>query len=112
RDALDLLPVDGVLVDDEILDDGHVAHRLDDDRPVAGLRRRPGLVEVRVAGQAGLAVDAHAARGADRRAARAAGADRAGEAALRRQDALEDRLVRLEVDGVLVPVGRLAGLGR
>ena len=109
RDALDLLPVDGVHVDDEVLDDGHVAHRLDDDRAV--LRRGQRLVEVGVARQAGLAVDAHAARAADRRAARAADADRAVEARLGLQDALEHGAVRLEVDGVLVPVGRLAGLG-
>ena len=41
HDALDLLPVDGVHVDDQVLEDGHVAHRLDDDRAVlrTGSRR-------------------------------------------------------------------------
>jgi hypothetical protein len=109
RDALDLLPVDGVHVHDEVLDDGHVAHRLDLDHAV--LRRGPGLVEVGVAGQAGLAVDAHAAGAADRRLAGAADADRAVETTLGLQDALEHRAVRLELDGVLDPVRRLAGLG-
>jgi len=96
-------------VDDEVLDDRHVAHRLDLDDAVAGAAL--GLVEVRVAGQAGLAVDAHAAGAADRRAAGAADADRAVEARLGLQDPLEDRAVRLELDGVLLPVGRVAGLG-
>ena len=35
RDALDLLPVDRVHVDDQVLDHGHVAHRLDLDDAVA-----------------------------------------------------------------------------
>ena len=69
------------------------------------------LVEVGVAGEPGLAVDAHAARAADRGAAGAADPDRAVEAALRLQDPLEHRAVRLELDRVLVPVGRLARLG-
>src|SRR5205085_2377197 len=108
RDALDLLPVHRVHVDDQVLDDGHVAHRLDlDDAVLGGL---PRLVEVGVTGQAGLAVDAHAARAADRRLARAADADRAVEAPLGLQDALQDRAVRLELDGVLDPVRRVAGL--
>ena len=38
RDALDLLPVDRVHVDDQVLEHGHVAHRLDRDR------RRRGAV--------------------------------------------------------------------
>ena len=59
----------------------------------------------------GLAVDAHAARAADRRPARAADADRAVEAGLGLEDALEHGAVGLELDGVLVPVRRLAGLG-
>ena len=116
RDALDLLPVDRVHVDDQVLDDGHVAHRLDLDDAVLGASQR--LVEVRVAGEAGLAVDAHAARAADRRAAGAADADRAVEAGLGLQDALEHRAVRLELDRVLVPVraprrtpGRSGGSG-
>src|SRR3954454_3389491 len=108
-DALDLLPVDGVHVHDEVLDDGHVAHRLDLDDAVA--RGLPRAVQVGVAGQAGLAVDAHAARAADRGLARTADADRAVEAALGLQDALQHRAVRLELDRVLDPVGRLAGLG-
>src|SRR3954469_5235547 len=64
-----------------------------------------------VAARAGLAVGAPAAGAADRRAARAADADRAVEARLGLEDALEDRAVGLEVDCVLVPVGRAAGLG-
>ena len=76
RDALDLLPVDRVHVDDQVLEHGHVAHRLDDDRAaVLGVLGR--VLEVGVAGQAGLAVDAHAAGAADRGAAGAADADRA-----------------------------------
>ena len=39
RDALDLLPVHRVHVDDQVLDDRHVAHRLDDDR--AAVPRTP-----------------------------------------------------------------------
>ena len=103
RDALDLLPVDRVHVDDQVLDHRHVAHRLDLDHAVAGAAGAG--VEVRVAGEAGLAVDPHAARAADRRAARAAHADRAVVARLGLQDALEHRAMRLELDGVLVPVG-------
>ena len=68
-------------------------------------------VEVRVAGERGFAVDAHAAGAADRLAAGAADADRAVEAVARLQDRLEHRAVRLELDRVLVPVGRLARLG-
>ena len=60
---------------------------------------------------AGLPVDPHAARAADRRAAGAADADRAVEARLGLQDPLEHGAVRLELDGVLVPVRRLARLG-
>jgi hypothetical protein len=47
------------------------------------------LSEVGVARQAGLAVDAHAARAADRRAAGAADADRAVDAVLGLQDPVE-----------------------
>ena len=108
RDALDLLPVDGVHVHDQVLDDGHVAHRLDLDDAVLG--GALGLVEVRVARQAGLAVDAHAARAADRGLAGAADADRAVEAALGLEDPLEHGAVGLQLDGVLDPVRRLAGL--
>ena len=43
-------------------------------------------------------------------AAGAADPDRAVEAALGLEDPLEHRAVRLELDRVLVPVGRLAGL--
>jgi hypothetical protein len=107
--CLDLLPVHRLHVDDEVLDDGHVAHRLHLDDAVAGAA--PGLVEVRVAGQAGIAVDAHAAGAADRGAARAADPDRAVEACLGLEDRLEHRAMRLEVDGVLLPVRRIAGLG-
>ena len=96
RDRLDLLPVDGVHVDDQVLDHRHVAHRLDADQPVVGALER--LVEVGVAGESGLAVDAHAAGAADRGAAGAADADRAVEAALRLEDPLEHRAVRLELD--------------
>ncbi len=109
RDALDLLPVDRVHVDDQVLDHGHVAHRLDLDHAVAGAAL--GGVEVRVAGERRFAVDAHAAGAADRLAAGAADADRAVEAVARLQDRLEHRAVGLELDRVLVPVGRLAGLG-
>ena len=109
RDALDLLPVDGVHVDDQVLDDGHVAHRLDLDDAVLG--GALGLVEVRVARQARLAVDAHAARAADRGLARAADADRAVKTALGLEDPLEHGAVGLQLDGVLDPVRRLAGLG-
>src|SRR5215213_8250055 len=49
--------------------------------------------------QARLAVDAHAARAADRRAARAAHADRPVEAVLGLQDALQHGAVRLQGDG-------------
>ena len=102
RDRLDLLPVDGVHVDDQVLDHRHVAHRLDHDHAVRRARRR--LVEVGVAGEAGLAVDAHSAGPADRGATRAADPDRAVEAPLRLEDALEHRAVSLELDRVLVPV--------
>ena len=109
RDALDLLPVDRVHVDDQVLDHRHVAHRLDLDHAVAA--RCLARVEVRVAGERRFAVDAHAARAADRLAAGAADADRAVEAVARLEDRLEHRAVRLELDRVLVPVGRLARLG-
>ena len=69
-----------------------------------------GVLEVRVAGQAGAAVDHDAARAADRRAAGAADADRAVGLVLGLEDALEHRAVRLEVDVVLRPVRRLAAL--
>jgi hypothetical protein len=100
---------DRVHVDDEVLDHGHVAHGLDLDDAVA--RALLGDVEVRVAGEPGLPVDPHAARAADRGAARAADADRAVEARLGLEDPLEDGAVRLEVDRVLVPVRRVARLG-
>ena len=107
---LDLLPVHRVHVDDQVLEHRHVAHRLDLDDAVA-VGAAAGRVEVRVAGQRRFAVDAHAARAADRLAAGAADADRAVEAVARLQDRLEHRAVRLELDRVLVPVGRLARLG-
>ena len=69
------------------------------------------LVEVRVAGQRRLAVDAHAAGAADRGAARAADADRPVLAVLGLEDAVEHRAVAVEVDRELLPVGRLARLG-
>ena len=40
HDALDLLPVDRVHVHDQVLQHGHVAHRLDDDRAVVGALQR------------------------------------------------------------------------
>src|ERR1044071_5489993 len=108
RDALDLLPVDGVHVHDEVLDDGHVAHRLHlDDAVLAGVAR---AVEVRVAARAGLPFDPHAAGAADRGLAGAADADRAVETTLGLEDALEHGAVRLRRDLVLVPVRGLAGL--
>ena len=74
RDALHLLPVDRVHVDDQVLDHGHVAHRLDlDDAVLRALQRG---VEVRVTGQRRFAVDAHAAGAADRLLAGAADPDR------------------------------------
>ena len=75
---LDLLPVDRVHVDDQVLEHRHVAHRLDLDHAVRGAAQRG--VEVRVAGQRRFAVDADAARAADRLAAGAADPDRAVEA--------------------------------
>ena len=108
-DALDLLPVDGVHVHDEVLEHGHVAHRLDLDDPVARGGQR--LVEMGMAGEPGLAVDAHAARAADGGPTGAADADGAVEARLGLQDPLEHRAVRPELDRVLVPIRRLARLG-
>ena len=78
---------------------------------VPSARARERLVEVGVAGEPRLAVDAHAAGAADRGAAGAADADRAVEAALGLEDPLEHRAVRLELDRVLVPVRGLARLG-
>ena len=69
------------------------------------------MIEVGVAGQPRFAVDAHSAGAADRRAAGAADADRAVKARFGLQDPLEHRAVGLELDRVLVPVGRLAGVG-
>jgi hypothetical protein len=77
---------------------------------IGSLLMGQGLVEVGVAGEAGLAVDAHAAGAADRGATRAADADGAVEARLGLQDPLEHRAMRPELDRVLVPVGRLARL--
>src|SRR5207244_13560686 len=70
-----------------------------------------GDVQMGVAGERGLADDAHTAGSADRLAAGATDADRAVEAVPRLQDALEHRAVRRELDGVLLPVGSLARLG-
>ena len=75
---------------------GHVAHRLDHDRAVG--RALGGLVEVHVAGEAGPAVDAHAAGAADRGAAGAADADRAVLAVLGLEDAVEHGALAVEVD--------------
>jgi len=106
-DALDLLPVHGVHVDDEVLDDGHVAHGLDLDDAVLG--PGPGGVEV-VWQRARFAVDAHAAGAADGLAAGAADADGAVEAVARLQDRLEDeRWARAR--RCVHPVGGLPGLG-
>jgi hypothetical protein len=121
-DALDLLPVDRVHVDDQVLDHRHVPHRLDRDDdglllalvgrvPAQAVRGLGRLLEVRVAGQRGLAVDAHAAGAADRGAAGAADADRAVLAVLGLEDAVEHRAVPVEVDCELLPVGRPARLG-
>jgi hypothetical protein len=107
-DALDLLPVDRVHVDDQVLEHGHVAHRLDLDHAVARAGER--CVEMGVAGERRFAVDANAAGTADRLAAGATDADRAVEAVFGLQDRLEHRAVRLELDRVLVPVGGLARL--
>src|SRR5271155_4397728 len=63
------------------------------------------------AGARGFAVPAPPAGAADRLPAGAADADRAVEAVFRLQHRLQHRAVGLELDGVLVPVGRLAGLG-
>ena len=71
-----------------------------------------GLVEVDVAGEVRLAVDAHAARAADRGATGAADADRAVLTVLGLQDAVEHRAVPVEVDLEVLPVRGLAGLGR
>ena len=108
RHAAHLRPVHCVHVHDQVLDHRHVAHRLDLDRSLA--RSAQGRVEVRVAGQRRLAVYAHAAGAADRLAARASDPDRAVEAVARLQDPLQHGAVRLELDGVLVPVGGLARL--
>ena len=110
RDALHLLPVHGVHVDDQVLDHRHVAHRLDLDHAVgAGPSAR--VVQMGVAGEARFAVDPHPARAADRRAAGAADPDRSVGVGFRLEDPLEHRAVGLELDRVLVPVGRVAGLG-
>ena len=66
-------------VHDQVLQHGHVAHRLDLDHAVLGAAL--GSVEVGVAGERRFAVEADAARAADRLATRAADADRAVEAA-------------------------------
>jgi hypothetical protein len=122
-DALDLLPVDRVHVDDQVLDHGHVAHGLDRDDggallPLVGrvpahpVRRLGRRVEVGVAGQRRLAVDAHAAGAADRRAAGAADADRAVHAILGLEDPVEDGAMPVELDREVLPVRRLTRLGR
>ena len=108
-DALDLLPVDGVHVNDQVLDHGHVPHRLDLDHAVLASAR--GRIQVRVAGEARFAVDPHPAGAADRRATGAADPDRAVGGGFRLQDPLQHRAVGLELDRVLVPVGSVAGLG-
>jgi hypothetical protein len=111
--------VDGVHVHDEVLEHGEVAHRLDRDRrtlpalvrrvPAQAVRDALGLVEVGVAGERGLAVDAYAAGAADRGAAGAADPDRAVLLIARLQDAVEDGALAVQVDLELFPVRRLAG---
>src|SRR5205085_11492121 len=92
-----LLPMDRVHVDDQVADHGHVAHRLDRDHrrscpsvgtiPATVLAAIHGVVrvsvsashrvlEVGVTGERWPAVDANAARTADRLLAGAAHADR------------------------------------
>jgi hypothetical protein len=112
-DALDLLPVDRVHVDDQVLDDRVVGHRLDDDLAEAvAVRRLVGrLADLGVAGQARLPVDPDRARAADGGLARAADADRAVLAGARLQHAVEHRHVVGQVDVVVLPAGGLAGLG-
>ena len=57
-----------------------------------------GVRDARVAGQRGLAVDAHAARAADRGLARAADADRGVLVVLGLQDPVEHRALGVELD--------------
>jgi hypothetical protein len=100
--------VDRVHVDDQVLDHRHVAHRLDRDDPVLG--GLLGVLEVVVAGESGLPVDAHPAGAADGGAARTPDPDRPVRVRLDLEDALQHRAVRLEVDLELLPVRRIPGL--
>jgi hypothetical protein len=93
-----------------IIDHRHVAHRLDGDDAVGRVLR--GVVEVGVAGEVRLAVDADAARAADRGATRAADADRGVGAVACLEDSVEDGAMPVELDLEVLPVGRLARLGR
>ena len=109
--------MDGVHVDDQVADHGHVADRLDLDHRVGiGLRRggataaRRGDIEVGVAGEPGLAVHPHAAGAADPLLAGAADPDRAVLLALDLQDRVEHRVGAAHLHRVLVPVRGLAGL--
>src|SRR5919109_595798 len=108
-DPLDLLPVDGLHVHDQVLDHGHVAHRLPPDPAVT--RSRGGVADLGVAGQARAAIDAHAARAADGGAAGAADPDRGVLAVLHLEDAVEHGALGRKLGGVVGPVGGLARLG-
>ena len=115
-DAADLRPVRRLHVGHEVLQHRHVAHRLDDDRRgvAVGVRTvRPfaRLADLGLAGEAGLAVDLHPARAADRGAARAANRERAVLVVLVLEQPVEHRQRRVEVDVEGVPVGPLARLG-
>src|ERR1700704_5455199 len=69
------------------------------------------MIQVRVTGKPRFAIDAHPARPADGGAAGTANTNGPIELCLGLQDSLEHGAVRLELDGVFIPVRRLAGLG-
>ena len=131
-DPADLCPVGRLHVGDQVLDHGHVPHRLDNywrHGTIAGRLLRfasgggrvsggtaigclVGLADLGQAGERRAAVDLHTARAADRGPARAAHRERAVVAVLGLQQAVEDRERRVELDLELLPVRPLARLGR
>ena len=110
HDAVDLLPVDCVHVDDQVLDHRHVAHRLDVDRH-AVVGGCDCVAKQGVAGQRRVAVDAHTAGSADRRLAAAADADRAVLCGTGLEDRVEHGAVALHLDLELLPVRRFSRFG-
>src|SRR5205823_6605573 len=76
-----------------------------------GLRALGGLADLRVAREAGLAVDAYAAGAADRGLAGAADADRAVLVVARLEDAVEHGALGRQVNREVLPIRRLPGLG-